>query len=126
MSKRTRGTRRNPHQRPARRAPARAGRSQLETAEVAAEAIEHGDYALAAHELELAEAAEIVQAPEPRRRERTAAAGRAPSGTIAARAASEYVYVGQDLRRIAVVAAILFGVMGVFFVLFQVLGVLRL
>lgn len=122
MSKRTRGTRRNPHQRPTRRAPVRAVRSPLETAEVAAEAIEQGDYASAAHELE---AVEAIETTAPRRRERTSTV-RTPGGTIAARAASEYVYVGQDLRRIAVVGGALFGLMGVLFVLFQVLGVLHL
>lgn len=122
MSKRTRGTRRNPHQRPTRRAAVRAVRSPLETAEVAAEAIEQGDYAAAAHELE---AVEAVETTAPRRRERTSTV-RTPGGTIAARAASEYVYVGQDLRRIAVVGGALFGLMGVLFVLFQVLGVLHL
>jgi hypothetical protein len=40
-----------------------------------------------------------------------------PDSLLAARAAQEYVYVGQDLRRIAVVAGILFGTLVVLWVL---------
>ena len=42
---------------------------------------------------------------------------------LATRAASEYVYVGADLRKIAVVAAALFGVMLVLWVLLVIVGV---
>jgi hypothetical protein len=34
-----------------------------------------------------------------------------PGSLLAARAASEYVYVAQDLRRIAIVAVLLFGIL---------------
>ena len=125
MSKRTRGTRRNPHQRPARRpAAGRPVRSQLETAELAADAIERGQYATAAQELEAVEEPEPVAQPRGRR-DRPSSAPR-PGSSLAAKAASEYVYVGQDLRRIAMVAGGLFAIMGVLFVLFQVVGVVRL
>lgn len=46
-----------------------------------------------------------------------------PNSLLAARAETEYVYVGQDLRRIAVVAAGLFGVMLVLWLLLVVVGV---
>jgi hypothetical protein len=39
-----------------------------------------------------------------------------PGSLLAAKAATEYVYVAQDLRRIAVVAALLFGIMLVLWV----------
>ncbi len=121
MSKRSRGTRRNPHQRAARRPPLnRSGRpmSPLEAAQVAAEDIERGDYAAAAHELERVDREPVPAAA------RTSSAAR-PGSYLAARAASEYVYVGQDLRHIAVVAALLFGIMGVLFVLLEVVHVIR-
>jgi hypothetical protein len=43
-----------------------------------------------------------------------------PSGMLAARAATEYVYVAQDLRRIVAVAALLFGIMFALWILFEV------
>lgn len=45
-----------------------------------------------------------------------------PNSLLAAKAATEYVYVGQDLRRIAVVGASLFGVLLLLWVLLVVLG----
>ena len=41
---------------------------------------------------------------------------------LAAKAATEYVYVGQDLRRIAIVGASLFGVLLLLWVVLVVLG----
>ena len=49
-----------------------------------------------------------------------------PGSVLAARAATEYVYVAQDLRRITVVAALLFGVMIVLWLLIVVLKVIPL
>jgi hypothetical protein len=45
-----------------------------------------------------------------------------PNSLLAARAETEYVYVGQDLRRIAVVAAGLFGTLLVLWVLLVIVG----
>jgi hypothetical protein len=55
-------------------------------------------------------AAAAVQATrtQPRTQARTRAK---PGSLLAARAATEYVYVGQDLRRILVVSAVLLGIM---------------
>ena len=47
-----------------------------------------------------------------------------PSALLAARAATEYVYVAQDVRRIAAVAALLFGTMLVLWVLIVVARVI--
>jgi hypothetical protein len=45
-----------------------------------------------------------------------------PNSLLAARAETEYIYVGQDLRKIAVVAAALFGVLLLLWVLLVVVG----
>jgi hypothetical protein len=45
-----------------------------------------------------------------------------PNSLLAAKAATEYVYVGQDLRRIAIVGASLFGVLLLLWILLVVLG----
>jgi hypothetical protein len=45
-----------------------------------------------------------------------------PNSLLAARSQTEYVYVGQDLRRIAVVAAGMFGVLLLLWVLLVVVG----
>ncbi len=45
-----------------------------------------------------------------------------PNSLLAARAETEYVYVGQDLRRIAVVGASLFGVLLLLWVLLVIVG----
>jgi hypothetical protein len=56
-----------------------------------------------------APAATVEASPRPTR---TAVRQRAkPGSLLAARAATEYTYVGQDLRRIAVVSLVLLGVM---------------
>ncbi|MEO7118692.1 MAG: hypothetical protein ABIZ34_06955 [Candidatus Limnocylindrales bacterium] len=46
-----------------------------------------------------------------------------PGSLLAARAATEYVYVAQDLRKIAIVASALFGVLVVLWIVLVVLGV---
>jgi hypothetical protein len=45
-----------------------------------------------------------------------------PNSLLAAKAATEYVYVGQDLRRIAIVGASLFGVLILLWIVLVVLG----
>ena len=45
-----------------------------------------------------------------------------PNSLLAARAETEYIYVGQDLRKIAVVAAALFGVLLVLWLLLVIVG----
>ncbi len=46
-----------------------------------------------------------------------------PGSILAERAATEYVYVAQDLRRIAVVAAALIGILVVLWIVLVVMGV---
>jgi hypothetical protein len=48
-----------------------------------------------------------------------------PTGVLAEQAAMEYLYVGKDLRRIVVVAAVLFAIMLALWVLIVVAGVIR-
>jgi hypothetical protein len=45
-----------------------------------------------------------------------------PNSLLAAKAATEYVYVGQDLRRIAIVGASLFGILLLLWIVLVVLG----
>ncbi len=45
-----------------------------------------------------------------------------PNSLLAAKAATEYVYVGQDLRRIALVGASLFGILLLLWIVLVVLG----
>jgi hypothetical protein len=113
VSKRSRGGRR-PAGRPGQRSrverrPARPV-SQLEAAEVAAQDIEEGRPAAAANELERAAAA-APRAPRAR-----------PNTLLATRAAEEYVYVAQDLRRIALVAVLLFGILFGLWIAIEALG----
>ena len=114
MSKRTRGSRRPPANRAGQRgrAASRPARpvSQLEAAEIAAEDIEEGRLAAAASELERAGAA----APRGTRAR--------PNTLLATRAAEEYVYVAQDLRRIALVAILLFGILFGLWIAIEALG----
>jgi hypothetical protein len=42
---------------------------------------------------------------------------------LAARAQTEYVYVGQDLRRILIVGALLFGILLALWIVLVILGV---
>ncbi len=46
-----------------------------------------------------------------------------PGSILAERAATEYVYVAQDLRRIAVVAALLIGILLLLWVILVIMGV---
>ena len=124
MSKRARGqvrTHRRPGARPPtsrtgavpRRAPVEP--SQLEEAEIVAEEVVEDRPAAAAAELE-----------------RGAGRGgharaRAKAGSLlAAKAASEYVYVAADMRRILVVAGLLFGTLIVLWILLVVMRVIPL
>ena len=117
MSKRSRGSRRSPTHRPGTRAPLARGTrparpaSQLTTAaEIASDAIE------AEPDVAIEEpAAAVPSRPRPRGR---------PGSTLATRAATEYLYVAQDVRRIVVVAVILFGLMLLLWVLIVVLRVI--
>ncbi|HVQ23441.1 MAG TPA: hypothetical protein VMT36_09215, partial [Candidatus Saccharimonadia bacterium] len=84
--------------------------SQLEAAEVAAEDIIEGRPAAAANEIERA------AATQPR-----GARGR-PNTLLATRAAEEYVYVAQDLRRIGLVAILLFGILFGLWIAIEALG----
>jgi hypothetical protein len=109
VSKKVRGTARS-HRRPGTRAPsdrpASARRpdsfdtvSQLEAAEIIAEDVAEHKPAAAAAEIERA-------AQSSHHRQRVKA-----GSVLAARAATEYVYVAQDMRRIIGVAVLLFGIM---------------
>src|SRR5918997_1870091 len=130
VTKRSRGSRRPQTSRPGTRAPiGRAGRPANRSAGAAAETAAG---ALAPERLET-----VVTAAEPEEvlarapgaahpgRPRTLT-GRQASAALAARAATEYVYVAQDLRRIVVVAAILFGIMLALYVLIVVVRVIPL
>ena len=46
-----------------------------------------------------------------------------PNSLLAARGAEEYVYVAQDLRRIAVVAVLLFGLLFAAWIALELLGI---
>ena len=119
MSKRTRGTtRRRGNRAPAPRAPSRATRaavrpaSQLEAAAEIADDVVDDRLATAAEELE---------------RTARSVPGRArtkPGSLLATRAANEYVYVIEDVRRIVVVTAGLFAVMLVLWLLIVVARVI--
>ena len=89
--------------------------SQLEIAPEIAEDIVEDRPAEAAHELE--RAARVAAT-----RHRTAK----PGSLLAAKAATEYVYVAQDLRRILFVAAAMFGVLLVAWLIVVVLRVIPL
>jgi hypothetical protein len=114
VSKRTRGGRRTTTNRPSQRArpSSRPGQpvSQLEVAEIAAEDIMEGRPASAANELERAGAA-MPRGSRVR-----------PNTLLATRAAEEYVYVAQDLRRIALVALLLFGILFGLWIAIETLG----
>jgi hypothetical protein len=87
--------------------------SQLEAAEIAAEDIV---------EERPAEAAAVLEANarmHPRARVK-------PGSLLAAKAATEYVYVAQDMRRILVVAAVLAAVMLILWLLLVVMRVVPL
>jgi hypothetical protein len=84
--------------------------SQLEEAELIAEDIVEERPADAAHELERAERSLPLRSRMK------------PGSILAAKAATEYVYVAQDLRRILFVAALLFGTL---IILWMALVVMR-
>ena len=119
MSKRTRGSRRAAQRRQGNRPqPPRAVRT------TAAPPVTESSAAL-----ELAEERVEERRPSPTEDtsevRSTATRSRArPSALLAARAASEYVYVAQDVRRIAVVASLLFATMLVLWVLIVVARVI--
>src|SRR6188768_857713 len=101
MSKRVRGpvrTQRRPGARPAASGTTkRTQPSQLVAAEVIAEDIVEEHPAQAAQELERVERSLPLRSRMK------------PGSILAAKAATEYVYVAQDMRRILFVAALLFG-----------------
>ena len=117
MSKRTRGARRPPTNRPSQRGradrPSRPA-SPLQAAAVAAEAIVEGHPA-AASQLERAAVPNQLRTGRVR-----------PSSLLATRAAEEYVYVAQDLRRIALVAVLLFGLLFALWIAIEALGLFGL
>lgn len=127
MSKRTRGAatrtaQRRPGQRPAgnRPPPARVvgptsrPPSQLLPAEEIAEDLVEGRPDRAAAELR-----SVAQSTPSRARTKT-------SGLLAAKAATEYVYVAQDLRRILMVATLVFGIMLLLWILLEVVRIVRI
>jgi hypothetical protein len=88
--------------------------SQLEAAEIIAEDIVEEHPAEAAAELN-----RVARATQPRHRTK-------PGSLLAARAATEYVYVAQDMRRILAVAGLLFGVLILLWLVVVVLKVIPL
>lgn len=121
MSKRVRGPVRS-QRRPARAAGQRpptqrpAQQSQLLAAEVIAEDVVEEHPVEAAAELE-----RVAKTVPGRPGVRTK-----PGSLLAARAANEYVYVAQDMRRILLVAAALFGTLIVLWLLIVVFRVIPL
>lgn len=123
MSKRTRGARRGSHRsrrspgaarRPTGLSPAARPPSQLDVAtEIAEDLVEEQPQRGAEKLLAVADSS-----PE-RRRERA-------TSLLAAKAAAEYVYVVEDVRRIVVVAGLLFGLMFVLWLLIVALRVIPL
>ncbi len=119
MSKRVRGPVRT-HRRPAGRPSSTPARrqatvpSQLVAAEVIASDVIEGKPSEAATELE-----QIARSTPARGRVR-------PGSLLAVRAASEYVYVAQDMRRILLVAGALFGTLFVLWLLLVILRVIAL
>ena len=126
MSKRTRGSARTQHHRPGtrpasgrspaarQREAALAPASQLEAAPVIAEDIAEERPAAARAELE-----RVARATGPRHRIKA-------GSLLAARAATEYLYVAKDMRRIVVVAALVFGTLILLWALIVVMRVLPL
>jgi len=126
VSKRTRGSARTQHHRPGtrpasgrspaarQREAALAPASQLEAAPVIAEDIAEERPAAARAELE-----RVARATGPRHRIKA-------GSLLAARAATEYLYVAKDMRRIVVVAALVFGTLILLWALIVVMRVLPL
>ena len=121
MSKKVRGpvrSQRRPGSRASGQRPAapRNPTSQLEAAEVIAEDIVEERPAEAANELE-----RVSKTVPTRPGVRTK-----PGSLLAARAATEYVYVAQDMRRILLVAAALFGTLIILWLLIVQLRIIPL
>jgi hypothetical protein len=119
MSKKVRGpvrANRRPGARPASATTARRRPSQLEAAEVIAEDI------VEERPAEAAAALETVARTVPTR----AGVRTKPGSLLAAKAATEYVYVAQDMRRILFVAALLFGAMIILWLVLVVMRVIPL
>jgi hypothetical protein len=119
MSKRVRGpvrTSRPGTRSTSDRAARRRPQSQLEAAELIAEDIVEEHPAEAAAELE-----RVARNVPARAGVRTK-----PGSLLAARAATEYVYVAADMRRILIVAAALFGTLIVLWLLIVVMKVIPL
>ena len=111
MSKRTRGAHRTPARRPGQR-----GRIEGPRRPSAAVTPLTAAAAVAEDEMPAAEAAPPV--PNVMRGGRVK-----PNSLLAARAAEEYVYVAQDLRRIALVAVLLFGLLIAAWIALELLGI---
>ena len=118
MSKRVRGpvrTQRRPGARPPSQSTTRRPQvSQLEAAELIAEDMIDQHPAEAAAELEKAERSLPMRARMK------------PGSILAAKAATEYVYVAQDMRRILFVAALLFGTLIILWMALVVMRVIPL
>lgn len=124
MSKRSRGPARSTHRRPGTRPPtSRPARgtarpthrvSQLEAAEVIAEAIVEDEPVTAVRELERS-----ARAATPRARAK-------PGSLLAAKAATEYLYVSQDLRRILLLSGAMFAALIALWLVFVVLRLVPL
>jgi hypothetical protein len=118
MSKRVRGpvrAQRRPGARPpSERSVRRTQPSQLEAAEIIAEDIIEEHPAAAAAEIEK------VERSLPMRTRMK------PGSILAAKAATEYVYVAQDMRRILFVAALLFGTLIILWMALVVMRVIPL
>lgn len=121
MSKKVRGPARNQRRSGSRQAAQRSGAprnetSQLEAAEVIAEDVIEEHPAEAAQELERV-ARTVPAKPGVRTK---------PGSLLAARAATEYVYVAQDMRRILLVAGALFGTLIILWLLIVQLRIIPL
>lgn len=118
MTKRVRGpvrTQRRPGTRPATERAMRTVRpSQLEAAELIAEDI------VEVHPVQAAAEIERVERSLPLRTRMK------PGSILAARAATEYVYVAADMRRILFVAALLFGTLIILWIALVVMRVIPL
>lgn len=124
MSKRTRGSARTPHRRPGTR-PATIRTRQRTDLERAPEIAER----MLATEEPTNEAATHVPAPAAERRTPAVVHGRTrvkPGSLLAARAANEYVYVAQDLKRILLLGGVLFAALVALWLLIVVLRVIPL
>jgi len=111
VSKRNRGAHRTATRRPGQRGRVEAPRRP------AAPAIT----ATAAEAVADEEMAPVAEAARPVANVKRGSRAR-PNSLLASRAAEEYVYVAQDLRRIAVVAVLLFGLLIAAWIALELLG----